>query len=376
MVLFEMSENMNIIEALWEPFINNAGFIITTFSFVIAILERQARIKAEKKQAELERKYNNLNNYIERVSLDEELYKDINRLKSEKGELEQQRDNLKKTIPEMAKESFAKYGVDLYTEQLLEDYEKYNQFKKMLDDNSTKSIPDDLVKEIEGLSGAKNNSETIVNSIIRLIGAIFLLSIWRELVGIPFLRIFPLFLCISPLIDIVSYYNADNDSLLIGNINRFLLSLFQVFVVLICVFFINIFQFLIADQFSMINSHMHIFRIIMIIVMIVLLYWGVYSYKNVLKCVFEINYITYSTISIISLFIFKAVLFCSGAFFIYNSELDFRDFDYFLYVGYDDYFVVGITLVICAVIGVIGEICFLKGNKYLKKNNIKNQNIP
>ena len=361
-----MGDNMNIIDNLWNPFIDNFGFIFTAISLVIAILERRARINAEKKQAELETKYNNLNNYIERVSLDEELIKDIDRLQSEKGELEQQRDNLKKTIPEMAKESFAKYGFDLYKNQLIEDFKKYNQFKSMYNNNSTEGIPDDLIQEIEGLSSAKRNMGDITGAMIHIIGVILIYLILRDIFSIPFLSVLSFVLCISPLIEIMNYFNPDNDWSLTDIIDGFVFSLFQLVIAIASVLFLNVFQFLIADQISLVSAHLQLIRFIVTIVIIVLICWGVNSYKNTLKYVFEINDKTYSTLWICLLFI-SFILISLGAFLIYNSEVNIGDFSYFLNAKYDDYFVVGITLVIYGVIGIIGDIWSFKGNKVSNK---------
>ena len=196
------------ISTFWEGFKSNGGFFLTAISTIVAIHEWQARVNAEKKHKEDVKEYEIASKLIRQELEKQQLDKAVDQLKEQKDGLDAYIQN---EMPSLARQSFAKYGSNLYKEQLIDIYSKY----KKLDDEITslspdEKLPEDIVKAINGLQNSGKSFNSLAEPIITVIICLVIRDIWIAInPGIPYMDLIPLYYCIKPIIDMISFLNED-----------------------------------------------------------------------------------------------------------------------------------------------------------------------
>ena len=208
-----ISPDLSKLKQIFDNAFGNLANIVTVLAFGVALRERNARIKSEK-QREKEKEENQYVYDLISKGLDQkELERNIGKLKEERDSLEniQQELNasIREEIPKLAKNSFGKYCAELYKEQLVENFKKYESFKEFLNDEESTRIPDSIIQQISEIQ-IKNNKNSIPFETIRElslgIAMFFLLNGFGNKI---LLRWISYYFLLKPLIIILGFFSEE-----------------------------------------------------------------------------------------------------------------------------------------------------------------------
>ena len=208
-----ISPDLSNLKQIFDDAFGNIANIVTVLAFWVALRERSARIKAEKEREKEKEENQYVYDLISKGLDQKELERNIGKLKEENDSLESIQKELnasiREEIPKLAKNSFGKYCAELYKEQLVEDFQKYESFKEFLNDDESNRIPDSIIQQISEIQIKKNKNSIpfeIIKELLLGISMFFLLNgLWDNI----FLRWTSYYFLLKPLIIILGCFSEE-----------------------------------------------------------------------------------------------------------------------------------------------------------------------